>query len=113
MMDHDFPFWVDGDRIKVRFVSAAVLGRTAAGHMVAGDYTNREIRIFRGEIRHAQRAVFWHEVGHYIYERLELTKSAHEEQIVDLLTFVPLIIGDNRNGALRKFLGLEKTDGDR
>ena len=104
----DFSFYVDDDVLKVKFVSAAVLGKlSSSGHSAAGDYANHTIRLFRGEYRRTQRTVVFHELGHYLVAWLELKPAkASEEDLCDLLTWLPLILLDERNEALREFLGL-------
>lgn len=103
----DFTLWIEDDRVRVKFVSARALGNLSSGHSVAGDYRDKTIRIFRGELRRAQRSVFMHELGHYLVSRQELRPSAtNEEEICDLLTWLPHIFADERNEELLEFLGL-------
>jgi hypothetical protein len=104
----DFSFFVDDERIRVKFVASATLGKLSASkHSAAGDYHDRTIRLFRGEPRRTQRSVMLHELGHYLFARMELRAGrASEEDICDLFTWMPLILEDPRNSALRKFLGL-------
>lgn len=104
----NFEFWVGEDRVRVRFVSQKTLGSIADGHASRGEYKNRIIRLFRGELPHALQAVFLHELGHYLYERGEL-KSPTEEDAADLLTWLPTIVHDKRNGALRRFLRIREA----
>lgn len=103
----DFDIWVERDRIRVRFVRPAVMGRTVEGHSTAGDFTmaNRLIRIHRGLTLASQRATVLHELGHYLYKRMELAKPT-EEDVVDLLAWLPEIMLDARNRKLVAFLGL-------
>lgn len=103
----DFDLWVEDDRIKVRFVTTKVLKRLASGHAVGGDYSDRIIRIFRGDSRRSQRGTFFHELGHYLCDRNEFnSKDCTEEEACDLLAWVPQILNDPRNDGLRTFLGV-------
>lgn len=102
----DFDLWVEDDRLRVRFVSAKVLGQLKDGHAVGGDFGDNVIRLPRGDYRRTQRGAFMHELGHYLYSRQELTPSAHQEQVCDLLSWLPYILIDPRNDGLRHFLGL-------
>jgi hypothetical protein len=104
----DFTLFVDDDSVKVKFVSAAALGKLSKdGHSAGGDYADRTIRVFRGEARRSQRAVLLHELAHYLYARMELKpRTASEEDACDLFTWLPMILSDERNEALREFLGL-------
>ena len=104
----DFTLYVENDRIRVKFVAAATLGKLSKdGHSAAGDYQARVIRIFRGEFQRTQRAVLLHELGHYLVSRQELKPGkASEEDICDVLTWLPTILADERNEAFREFLGL-------
>jgi len=104
----DFTISVEDDRIRVKFVASATLGKLSKdGHSAAGDYANKTIRLFRGEFRRTQRNVLLHELGHYLVARQELKpKLASEEDICDLMTWLPTILTDERNGELRDFLGL-------
>lgn len=109
-MTANFSFYVDDDRIAVKFVSAKALGNLGSGHNVGGDYRANVIRIFRGELRRAQRATLLHELGHYLVARQELNpKATNEEEVCDVLTWLPSIFGDPRNTALLTFLGLRST----
>jgi hypothetical protein len=102
-----FSFWVEDDRIVVRFVSAKTLGSLESGHSVGGDYRDKTIRIFRGELKRGQRSVLMHELAHYLVERQELRPNkTNEEEVCDLLTWLPSIFADERNDALLSFLGL-------
>lgn len=102
----DFDFWVDEDRLHVRFVSIRRLGRLPSGHSVWGDYTGKVIRLPRYEHSEAQKGIFFHELGHYLAERQELCTRATIEDVCDLLTWLPSVLLDRRNAALRRFLGL-------
>ena len=104
----DFTIYVENDRVRVKFVAAATLGKLSKdGHSAAGDYADRVIRIFRGEYQRTQRHILLHELGHHLVARQELKpRTASEEDICDLLTWLPLILTDERNGDLRAFLGL-------
>lgn len=104
----DFTFYVEDDRIRVKFVSAATLGKLSSSkHSAYGDYSDKVIRIFRGDTRRSQRAVFLHELGHYLVSRQELKpRTASEEDICDLFSWLPAIFSDDRNAKLLEFLGL-------
>lgn len=106
-MSAAFSFWVGDDCIRVRFVSAKTLGNLSSGHSVGGDYRDRTIRIFRGELLRGQRSVLMHELGHYLVARQELDpRKTNEEEVCDVLTWLPSIFADERNTALLTFLGL-------
>lgn len=106
-MTADFDFWVEDDCIRVRFVSARALGRMKTGHATGGDYAARVIRLPRYETRRSQRTSAFHELGHYLCDRQELrARDTTEEEVCDLLTWVPIVLTDPRNSALRSFLGL-------
>lgn len=111
-MTPDFAFYVEDDRIRVKFVSQKTLGRlTDEGHPTGGTYTEgqRVIRIVRGEYRTGQRAIFMHELGHYLVERQELdARNTTEEEVCDILSWLPRIYADERNADLLKFLGLKR-----
>lgn len=110
MTTKGFSIYVDDERIAVRFVSARELGNLGSGHAVGGDYKDRVIRIHRGELRRAQRAVLLHELGHYLVKRQELrARATNEEEVCDLLTWLPSIFVDERNDALLEFLGLRRV----
>jgi hypothetical protein len=103
----DFSFFVEDDRLRVRFVAASTLGRMESGQGRGGDYGKGVIRLPRYEPRGSLRGSLLHELGHYLYERAELRPSdTTEEDACDLLTWLPMILHDERNGALRRFLGL-------
>lgn len=103
----DFTFYVEDDAIRVRHVGARVLKRLSSGHTIAGDFGDGVIRLLRGETRSARRSVLLHELGHYLVDRQELRASdCTEEEVCDLLSWLPAILVDERNGALRAFLGL-------
>lgn len=109
-MTDGFDFYVEDDRIRVRFVTQRQLKRLRSGHNIAGDYSDRTIRVFRGEYRRSQRSVLMHELGHYLVARQELRATdTTEEAVCDLLTWLPNILTDERNGELLAFLGLEAT----
>jgi hypothetical protein len=102
-----FDFWVEEDRIKVRFVPNARLGNMPSGHKVGGLYVEQVISLHRYDYLKSLRAGLMHELGHYLVERQELRpKDTTEEEVCDLLTWLPAILADPRNGALRRFLGL-------
>lgn len=106
-MSVDFAFFVEDDRIRVKFVTARQLGKLATGHLSGGDYGDLLIRLPRFELRRSQRSAMMHELGHYLYARTEMTvKDSNEEAVVDLLAWVPSILVDPRNVDLRRFLGL-------
>lgn len=104
----DFTIFVDNESIKVKFVASATLGKLSSSkHSAAGDYKDNTIRVFRGEPRRSQRSVLLHELCHYLFARMELkAASASEEDVCDLFTWLPIILEDSRNKALRSFLGL-------
>jgi hypothetical protein len=103
----NFDIWVDDDRIRVRFVPQKQLGRLSSGHLVGGDFGDGIIRLPRFDTRRAQRAVLFHEMGHYLVKRQELrARDTTEEEVCDLLAWVPPILADERNADLRAFLGL-------
>jgi hypothetical protein len=102
-----FDIWVEDDRIKVRFVPNARLGNMPSGHKVGGLYDKQTITLHRYDYRKSLRAGLMHELGHYLVARQELkAKATTEEEVCDLLTWLPAILADPRNRALRKFLGL-------
>jgi hypothetical protein len=104
-----FAFWVEDDRLTVRMVSPRALGNLGSGHAVGGDYRDRTIRLHRGDTRRSWRSTFCHELGHYLVERQELQpKKTTEEEICDLLSWLPGILADPRNDALLAFLGLKR-----
>lgn len=106
----DFTFFVEADRIKVRHVSARTLGSGPDGHPTGGDYRDSTIRIFRGEYRSAARAYLLHELGHHLVARQEINpQHTTEEEICDVLTWLPFIFSDPRNAALLSYLGLRYT----
>jgi hypothetical protein len=102
-----FDIWVEDDRIKVRFVPNARLGNMPSGHKVGGLYDKQVISLHRYDYRKSARAALMHELGHYLIVRQELRpRNTTEEEVCDLLTWLPAILIDPRNRALRKFLGL-------
>ena len=111
----DFAIHVEDDELRVRFVSRKALGALPTGHATGGDYASRIIRLRRSETRRGNRAALLHELGHYLVEREELNprhtsrelRGVNEEDICDLLTWVPIILADPRNGELRAFMGIE------
>jgi hypothetical protein len=107
----DFAFYVEDDLIKVRFVGPKKLGRIPGDkdkHLTGGDYKDGRIRLLRYEYRRTLRSMFLHELGHHLYARQELDRKASEEDICDMLTWLPQIITDKRNKALRQFLGIRR-----
>jgi hypothetical protein len=103
----DFSFYVEDDRIRVKFVGARALGNLGSGHNVGGDYADKVIRLKRREYRRSQRSTLLHELGHYLVERQELNpRATNEEEVCDVLTWLPTIFNDQRNTALLAFLGL-------
>ena len=105
----DFDFWVEDDKITVRFVGQRALKRLSSGHAVGGDYEDKHIRIFRGDTRRAQRGTLFHELGHYLVKRYELNvKDCTEEEVCEIPAWVPQILNDPRNEALVLFLGFRR-----
>jgi hypothetical protein len=111
----DFSFWVEEDELRVRFVSRAALGSLASGHVTGGDYAALTIRLRASEPVGSNRRTLLHELGHYLVDRDELNPRAFkrtlpndvtEEDVCDLLTWLPVILHDPRNDALRDFLGI-------
>lgn len=105
----NFTLWVESDRVKVRFVGAKRLGRLTkdAGWATGGSYTHKDriIRLPRYEYRGTLRAALLHELGHHLFKRQELKVSRiTEEDVCDMLTWLPSILTDKRNKKLRRFL---------
>lgn len=105
----DFAFYCERDLLKVKFVSARTLGHDPQGHQIYGSYRAKVIELPRNETLKSQRALFWHEFGHYAYDRSELQKGDPEESVVDILTWAPVIMEDPRNKRLLAFLGLREA----
>jgi hypothetical protein len=105
----NFAFYVEHDRLQVRFVTTRTLGRHGSGQSKGGDYLNKVIRLPRKEMVNANRGALFHELGHYIHrERQELpARGLTDEDICDAMMWVPAVLRDPRNGDLRRFLGLE------
>lgn len=104
----DFTFYVDEDKIKVKFVTNRALGRTG-NYQIGGDYTpgSKMIRLLRSEPKSSMRATFLHELCHYLVERNEMKiKNSNEEDICDLFSWLPMIFMDKRNTEFLNFLGL-------
>lgn len=110
-----FTFWVDDDALRVVFVPAGKLGRLDnGGHATGGDYLDGLIRLPRYEARKGLRSSLLHELGHHLVRRQELNPrgtqralpNATEEDVCDLLTWIPMVLVDPRNDALRAFLGV-------
>lgn len=104
----DFTFYVDADRIRVRFVMPSRLKKIASGQNPGADYGDKVIRIARGELTRSQQGYLFHELGHYLVERMEYGKTLTQEDACDLMSWAPAILRDPRNGDLRAFLSLEK-----
>lgn len=105
----DFDFFVDTVRLKVKFVTGRTLGRTGS-YQIGGDYTpgSKVIRLLRYEAKGALRATLLHELCHYLWERNEMTvKTVNEEDICDLMSWLPMVFEDSRNTELLDFLGLQ------
>ena len=84
----DFTFYVDEDKIKVKFVTNRALGRTG-NYQIGGDYTpgSKMIRLLRSEPKSSMRATFLHELCHYLVERNEMKiKNSNEEELSNVLT---------------------------
>lgn len=105
----NFSFYVEDDIIRVKFVRFRELGRMDRGRQrVGGLYRDRVIRLPKTELRTANRAGLLHELGHYLYQRADLSvNDLTEEDFCDGFTWLPHILTDPRNDDLRAFLGLE------
>jgi hypothetical protein len=115
MPTKDFRFFVEADRIEVRFVSQKKLGRLSSdgGWGTGGTYRKGVIKLPRYEYRGTLRAALLHELGHHLYKRQEINLNrVTEEDVCDMLTWLPSILTDRRNKKLRRFL-LEKIPGER
>ena len=78
--------------------------------MTGGDYVDRRIRLARGEPRNSQQSTLLHELGHYLVQRSELDpKHTTEEEMADVLSWLPLIFRDERNRVLLAFLDLRRS----
>lgn len=105
----DFDFWVEDDRLHVRHVTARLLTRISSGQNTGADYGDKVISLLRGDTRRSLRGYLLHELGHYLCDRLDHPKRGlTQEDACDLLSWVPNILLDDRNGPLRAYLGLKE-----
>lgn len=105
----DFDLWVEDDRIRVRHVTSRSLTKISSGQNAGADYekAKKTISILRGDTRKARRGYVFHELGHYLCDRLDHPRRGlTQEDAVDLLSWVPGILLDERNEDLRRYLGL-------
>lgn len=109
-MVNNFRFFVDDVVLTVKFVSAAELGHLQTGRRVSGRIDGHTIKVPRYESWSGQLAVFWHELGHYLFARTELKRDSQEEELVEMFPWIAEIMYDRRNVTLRKFLGIRLVE---
>lgn len=96
---NDMSLNIDGQKVRVRFVSNKTMGRLENDvHAAGGDY-DRETRVIRvntANTRNGMRSVLGHELGHHFVQREQLkVSSSTEEDVCDVVGWFVVALRDN------------------